>query len=29
MALEITQLNGYFGAEVSGVNMADVDDSTP
>ena len=28
MSLEITQLNGYFGAEVSGVDMADVDDST-
>lgn len=28
MALEITQLNGYFGAEVSGFDMADVDDST-
>jgi taurine dioxygenase len=28
MALEITRLNGYFGAEVSGVDMADIDDST-
>ena len=28
MALEITQLNGYFGAEVFGVDMADVDDAT-
>lgn len=28
MALEITRLNGYFGAEVRGVDMADVDDAT-
>lgn len=28
MALGITRLNGHFGAEVSGVDMAHVDDST-
>ncbi|MDW3220890.1 MAG: TauD/TfdA family dioxygenase [Acidimicrobiales bacterium] len=28
MTLEITQLNGFFGAEVGGVDMADVDDAT-
>ncbi|MBT8214772.1 MAG: TauD/TfdA family dioxygenase [Acidimicrobiia bacterium] len=28
MSLEIKQLNGYFGAEVRGVDMANVDDAT-
>ncbi|MEM7140301.1 MAG: TauD/TfdA family dioxygenase [Actinomycetota bacterium] len=28
MPLEISQLNGFFGAEIGGVDMADVDDST-
>ena len=28
MTLEITPINAFFGAEVSGVDMADVDDST-
>ncbi|MDG2028466.1 MAG: TauD/TfdA family dioxygenase [Acidimicrobiales bacterium] len=28
MSLEITQLNGFFGAEVGGVDMAKVDDAT-